>query len=269
MYQASFFYKPSPGALVFGNQLTVGFRDVTGETTYGRSTVDVSAVIVGDWSKLTVPIVARAAAPTSNNTFFIEFPRGTSGDFAFNLISCFPPTFKGRLNRARRDIANAFLELKPGFIRLPGGNDLEGRSISSRFIWNHTIGPLEQRPGRKGTWTDFNTEGFGLLELLTFAEDISAAPVLAVYAGFSLDQVSVPEDKLQPYIDEVIDEIDFRSLQQRRIVWALFKPALADENPSISATSKSVTKTSMVSALPPTSTDGQRTTVLSRSDILR
>ena len=208
-YQASFFYRPSPGALVTGNRLTVGFRDVTGQTTYGLSTVNVSAAIIGNWSKLSVPIVVRTAAPTSNNTFFIEFSRGSSGDFAFNFISCFPPTFKDRPNGARLDIANAFLELKPGFIRLPGGNDLEGRTISSRFVWNHTIGSLEQRPGRKGTWPDFNTEGFGLLELMTFAEDIGAAPVLAVYAGFSLDQVSVPEDKLQPYIDEVIDEIDF------------------------------------------------------------
>jgi alpha-L-arabinofuranosidase len=74
---------------------------------------------------------------------------------------------------------------------LPGGNDLEGWSIAQRFIWNHTIGPIEQRPGRKGTWTGYNTEGLGLLELMTFAEDIGAEPILAVYAGYSLDHKSL------------------------------------------------------------------------------
>ncbi|CAF1576697.1 unnamed protein product [Adineta ricciae] len=45
--------------------------------------------------------------------------------------------------------------------------------------------------------------------MLTFAEDIGATPVLAVYAGYSLDGKPVPQDQLQPYIDEVIKELDF------------------------------------------------------------
>ena len=208
-YQVSFFYKPYENASILDNQLTVGFRDSTLRTTYGISKVNVSSAITNIRSKYFVSIVVDKPAPNSNNTFFIEFPGGSQGEFAFNLISCFPPTFKNRTNGARIDIATTFADLKPGFIRLPGGNDLEGRSIAERFIWNHTIGPLDQRPGRKGTWTGYNTEGFGLLELLTFAEDIGATPLLAVYAGYSLDQTSVPKDHLQPYIDEVIDEIDF------------------------------------------------------------
>ncbi|CAF1624535.1 unnamed protein product [Adineta ricciae] len=133
----------------------------------------------------------------------------SEGNFEFNLISSFPSTFKNRPNGARKDIAQAFADLKPGFVRLPGGNDLEGPSIPERFIWNNTVGLLENRPGRRGTWTGYNTEGFGLLELLTFTEDIGATPILAVYAGYSLDGKAVPEDQLQPYIDEVIKELDF------------------------------------------------------------
>jgi alpha-N-arabinofuranosidase len=107
------------------------------------------------------------------------------------------------------DIAQIFADLNPGFVRLRGGSDLEGPSISGRFIWNNTIGPLENRPGRKGIWTGYNTEGFGLIELLTFVEDIGASPVLAVYAGYSIGGRVVPENELQPYIDEVINEIHF------------------------------------------------------------
>jgi alpha-N-arabinofuranosidase len=169
----------------------------------------VSGASVGKWSNFLSLINVASAASSVSNQFFIEFPPGSNGDFEFNLISCFPPTFNNRINGARVDIAQVFADLKLGFVRLPGGNDVEGRTISERFIWNDTIGPLENRPGRKGSWVGYNTEGFGLIELLTFVEDIGALPLLAVFAGYSLDGTSVPEKQLQPYIDEVVNEINF------------------------------------------------------------
>lgn len=208
-YTASFFYRPLAGAYVGGGQLKVGFRDGTGQTTYATSAIDVSNAPVNVWSNFSSIIPVPSAAPSTQNTFFVEFPAGSMGDFEFNLISCFPPTFKNRPNGVRMDIGQAFADLKPGFVRFPGGNDLEGPTIPERFIWNNTIGPLQNRPGRRGTWVGYNTEGLGILELLTFLEDIGATPVLAVYAGYSLDGKAVPQDQLQPYIDEVINELDF------------------------------------------------------------
>jgi alpha-N-arabinofuranosidase len=208
-YTGSFYYRSLPGASIAGSKLNVGFSDATGQMTYGLTTVDVSKAPVNNWFSLSFTIQVSSAAPSTKNLFFIEFPVGSKGDFEFNLISCFPPTFKNRPNGARMDIAQAFADLKPGYVRLPGGNDLEGPTIPERFIWNDTIGPLENRPGRRGTWTGYNTEGFGLLELLTFTEDIGATPILAVYAGYSLDRKAVPQDQLQPYVDDIIKEIDF------------------------------------------------------------
>ena len=208
-YNASFFYKPSSGASIASGQLTVGFRNSANNITYGSVNVDVSKAPVGNWSKFAFSIVILNSAPSVGNYFFIQFAEGSRGDFEFNLISCFPPTYKDRINGARIDIAQIFADLKPGFVRLPGGDDLEGRSIPERFIWNDTIGPLENRPGRRGNWVGYNTEGFGIIELMTFVEDIGASPLLAVYAGYSKDKSAVPKDKLQPYIDEVLNEIDF------------------------------------------------------------
>ncbi len=164
---------------------------------------------VNSWFKFSSTISVLTAAPSTENFFFVEFLPDSKGDFEFNLVSCFPPTYKNRPNGARIDIAQALADLKPGFVRTPGGCDVEGRTIPNRFIWNNTIGPLENRPGRIGTNTGYNTEGFGLIELLNFTEDIGATPVLAVYAGFSISNRSVPQDQLQPYVDEVIKELDF------------------------------------------------------------
>ncbi|CAF4668660.1 unnamed protein product, partial [Rotaria sp. Silwood2] len=75
--------------------------------------------------------------------------------------------------------------------------------------WNNTVGLLENRAGRRETWAVYNTEGFRLIELLTFVEDIGATPMLAVYARYSLNGKVVPQDERQPYIDEVIKELNF------------------------------------------------------------
>lgn len=38
----------------------------------------------------------------------------------------------------------------------------EGNDEGSRWKWNETIGPVEDRPGRQGTWNYYNTDGLGM-----------------------------------------------------------------------------------------------------------
>lgn len=75
--------------------------------------------------------------------------------------------------------------------------------------WNETIGPLKDRPGYPGTWSYENTNGLGLVEYLHWCDDLGMEPVLAVWAGFYLDDPVIPEDELQPYIDDALNELDF------------------------------------------------------------
>jgi alpha-N-arabinofuranosidase len=159
-YTASFYYRPLAGAYLADGKLNIGLRDSTGQITYGIATIDVSKAPADVWVNFTSTIPVFSNASSTNNFFFVEFPTGSNGSFEFNLLSCFPPTYKDRVNGARTDIAQVFADLKPGFVRLPGGDDLEGLSVPERFIWNNTIGLLENRPGRRGRWTGYNTEGF-------------------------------------------------------------------------------------------------------------
>ena len=64
-----------------------------------------------------------------------------------------------------------------------------------RFIWKNTNDPFQNRPDQHETWVGYNTEGLGIVELLTFVEDIGATPVLTVYARYSLDGKAVSEDQ--------------------------------------------------------------------------
>lgn len=230
-YTASFYYRPTTGAYVAGGRITIRLSDTSGQLTFGLTTIDVSKAPVGVWFNFVFTITAFAAASNTKNVLSVEFPSGSQGDFEFNLISCLPPTFQNRPNGARMDLAQAFADLKPGFVRIPGGNDLEGPSIPERFIWNNTVGALENRAGRRGTWTGYNTEGFGLLELMTLVEDIGATAVLAVYAGYSLNRQAVPLPDLQPYIEEVIREIDFLTASATNNRMGALRAQLGRRNP--------------------------------------
>jgi alpha-N-arabinofuranosidase len=60
-----------------------------------------------------------------------------------------------------------------------------------------------------GDWGYVNTDGLGLLEYMYLCEDMEMKPIMAVWAGYSLDGESLPEDELTPYIQTAIDQINF------------------------------------------------------------
>ena len=60
---------------------------------------------------------------------------------ALDMISLFPhDTYKG--HGLRKDLAEAIAELKPKFVRFPGGCMSHGQGIDNIYHWTHTIGPL-------------------------------------------------------------------------------------------------------------------------------
>jgi alpha-L-arabinofuranosidase len=99
--------------------------------------------------------------------------------------------------------------MKPAFLRLPGGY-LEGKTIDQRFQWKNTIGPIEQRPGHESPWGYRSDDGMGLLEFAEWCEDLRMEPLLAVYAGYSLNGTHVnPGPDLAPYVQDAVDEIQY------------------------------------------------------------
>lgn len=79
----------------------------------------------------------------------------------------------------------------------------------NRFAWNETIGPLTQRPGHLGAWGYYNTDGLGLDEYLDWCVDLDMEPILAVWAGHYLDGTVVPEADFQPWVDDVLHELEY------------------------------------------------------------
>ncbi|KAF5877733.1 putative alpha-l-arabinofuranosidase a protein [Botrytis fragariae] len=165
-----------------------------------------------EWTEFPFTLEPTTAAPDVNNNFTIEFESGHS--LNFNLISLFPPTHNDRPNGLRPELVQAMIDLNPSFFRIPGGNNIEGDPYGYRWAWNETIGPLKDRPGRPGNWGYQNTDGLGLIEYMNWCTDLNVEPVLGVWAGLYLNNYEtpvlvVPEAELQPYVDDVMNELEF------------------------------------------------------------
>ena len=165
--------------------------------------------LTGDWKQYSFTMKTGAGfEASSENTIVVSVDH--PGNVWLQVLSVFPPTYKNRVNGNRVDLMEKMAAMHPAFLRFPGGNYLEGNTIPDRFDWKRTIGPLVDRPGHASPWRYHSSDGMGLLEFLEWCEDLKMQPVLAVYAGYSLQQQFVkPGPDLAPYVQDALDEIEY------------------------------------------------------------
>ena len=145
------------------------------------------------------------------------------GTLDLDMVSLFPQaTFKNRQNGLRADLAQLLADLKPGFVRFPGGCIVEGHTLDNRYQWKTTIGRLEERKLILNRWNDefknraapdyFQSFGLGFFEYFQLCEDIGAEPLPILNCGMACQFNSkelAPLDKLDPYIQDALDLIEF------------------------------------------------------------
>ena len=84
------------------------------------------------------------------------------------MVSLFPEeTYKNRKNGLRKDLAEAVANLKPKFVRFPGGCLVHGRSLNDAYNWKESVGKLEERVSRPNMWNYHQTRGLGYLEIFS------------------------------------------------------------------------------------------------------
>ena len=132
---------------------------------------------------------------------------------SLSYVSLLPKTtYKNRPNGLRKDLAQMIADLKPGFVRFPGGCYVEGLTIESRSQWKDTIGPLEKRKPTYSPWGYWNTNGFGYHEFLQYCEDIGAKPLYVFSDGVSCAFRSgtyLPDDQIPALIQDTLDALEY------------------------------------------------------------
>lgn len=194
--------------------LKIRLIGVSGEV-YGEA---VTRKISRDWQKYTAVITA---AKTVNGARLEVIPLQT-GTVELDMISLFPQkTFKDRKNGLRADLAQSIADLKPRFVRFPGGCVAHGDGIGNIYLWENTIGPLEVRKPMRNLWGYHQTTGLGYFEYFQFCEDIGAAPVPIVAAGVPCQnsahhgcalggqQGGIAMEHMDEYVQSVLNLIEY------------------------------------------------------------
>jgi alpha-N-arabinofuranosidase len=145
------------------------------------------------------------------------------GTLDVDIVSLFPAdTWKSRENGLRADLVQLLKDMKPGFLRFPGGCIVEGRYLKTRYQWKTTVGDLAKRRLIINRWNDefkhrpapdyYQSFGLGFFEYFQLAEDIGAEPLPIVNCGMACQFNSselVPLDQLDPYVKDALDLIEF------------------------------------------------------------
>jgi alpha-N-arabinofuranosidase len=180
------------------------------------------AVIDGltrEWKRYTATIVAEATDARARFRLLASAP----GAIDLDVVSLFPAdTWNNRPNGLRADLVKLLADLRPGFLRFPGGCIVEGRFLDGRYQWKTTIGDLEARKLIVNRWNDefpfrpapdyYQSFGLGFFEYFQLAEDLGAEPLPILNCGMACQFNSnelTPLDGLDPYIQDALDLIEF------------------------------------------------------------
>ncbi|WP_166336699.1 alpha-L-arabinofuranosidase C-terminal domain-containing protein [Sphingobacterium chungjuense] len=212
-YDFSVLYRQANAGIRVKLELLDSTGQVIAETAF-QPTADVQ-----NWQSAEARLVATKTDPKGSFRMWFE----GKGVIDLDMISLFPEdTWKGRKKGLRADMVQALADLKPGFIRFPGGCIVEGFDLSQRFQWKKTVGAIEDRQLIINRWNTefahrltpdyFQTFGLGFYEYFLMAEDIGAEPLPILNCGmacqFNTGEL-VPLDELDPYIQDAIDLIEF------------------------------------------------------------
>lgn len=218
-----------------GSNLRVELEDETGKSLGSAKLTGLTS----EWKKLTANIRPSA---TNNKARLTVLADGGAVDV--DLISLYPKnTFKNRPNGLRNDLVQLLKDMKPGFLRFPGGCIVEGRTLEQRYQWKTTIGDLEDRKLIVNRWnTEFNHRptpdyfqsfGLGFYEYFLLSEDIGAEPLPILNCGmacqFNSGELAAMDD-VDEYIQDALDLIAFAN-DPVTTVWGKKRQAMGHPAP--------------------------------------
>ncbi|OQP66167.1 alpha-L-arabinofuranosidase C-terminal domain-containing protein [Niastella populi] len=209
---------------------SIMYRQPQAHTKLHIELIDSSKNVIGDtvlsltasgdnWHKAAVSFHARETVMKGKMNIWFE----GNGAVDLDMISLFPgDTWKNRPGGMRADMIQLLADMKPGFLRFPGGCIVEGFDLSNRYRWKNTVGPIEERQLIMNRWNIefphraapdyFQTFGLGFFEYFQLAEDIGAEPLPILNCGMACQFNSaevVPMQALDPYIQDALDLIEF------------------------------------------------------------
>lgn len=209
-YEFSTYARAAPG---FDGPITIALESADG-TVYGSTQI---TGLQTNWRRFSAVIPSTATDPKARLTITVN----RNGTFWLNMVS-----LRSGKEMFREDLVEKLKDLKPAFVRFPGGTYVQGNDRESAFRWKKTIGDLENRPGHQNApWSYWSTDGLGFHEYLLLCERLGAIPMYVAYAGMTwtpnskspfgvlqnhkIPVADYPLDQMGPIVQDVLDAIEY------------------------------------------------------------
>ncbi len=203
-------------------------RQSEGSSVLKVELLDSSGVVIGKtevkkfsekWGKYEAKFACSKTDAKGN----LRITLSGKGALEIDMVSLFPEnTWKNRMNGLRADLVQKLADLKPGFLRFPGGCIVEGHELETRYQWKKTVGNVDNRQLIVNRWNTefsyrnapdyFQSYGLGFYEYFLLSEDLGAEPLPILNCGMACQYNTselAPLDELDPYIQDVLDLIEF------------------------------------------------------------
>ncbi len=173
--------------------LTVTLEKQDG-TVLAKSEIDG---VGAEWKKFDATLTPGATEPnarlvaTASNTVWLD------------MVSLMP---QGQMFRG--DLLKLLADMKPAFVRFPGGCWVEGDTMRFAYRWKKTLGDVAERPGLWNRWGYYSTDGLGMHEYLLLCEALKAEPLFVINCGMSHKE-NVPLDKMDEFVQDALDAIEY------------------------------------------------------------
>ncbi|CAH2074078.1 unnamed protein product [Thlaspi arvense] len=205
--------------------VSVSFTSSDGLLTLASEKIIALASDVSNWTKKELLLEANG----TDHGARLQLTTTKKGSVWFDQVSAMPvDTYKG--HGFRNDLLKMMVDLKPRFIRFPGGCFVEGVWLRNAFRWKETVGAWEERPGHFGdVWDYWTDDGLGHFEFFQLAEDIGAAPIWVVNNGISHNE-QVETASVMPFVQEALEGIEF-ARGDSNSTWGSVRAAMGHPEP--------------------------------------
>lgn len=178
------------------------------------ASTEIETKAAESWTEIKSVLTSNGDAKAAKLCVRLKNP-GTVG---LDVISLFPEhTYNNRERGLRADLVEFLKEMKPGFLRFPGGCVIEGINLDTFYDWKDSVGDISERGIMQSYWQApvtpyyYQEYGLGFYEYFLLCEDLGAKPMPCLSAGvmhFWYPE-TMPLDQMQPFIDNALDLIEF------------------------------------------------------------
>ena len=204
----------------FGGNLKVEIQGNSGQTLASGEIKGIN----NNWA--TYSLTLKPSSTDHKSSLIIRASQ--RGTVWLDMVSLIPKkTFKG--HGLRPDICQMLADLKPSFVRFPGGCWVEGDDMAHMYHWKHTIGDIANRRPLWNLWGYWATHGLGYHEYLQLAEDLNASPLFCINVGMSHREV-IPMDQMGQWVQDAIDAIEYANGPVSS-VWGSFRSRFGHPQP--------------------------------------